>query len=87
MAPSNSGSRARFVICNLYIQPCRLSPTVVAYRLQPIVGLRSVIDPTTQSLVPNRESQDTVTLGVTAWFRRRRPMLDLLAMIRFFDRL
>jgi hypothetical protein len=25
-------------------------------------------DPTTQSFVPNRKSQDTVTLGVTAWF-------------------
>lgn len=25
-------------------------------------------DPTTQAFVPNRKSQDTVTLGVTAWF-------------------
>jgi len=25
-------------------------------------------DPTTQSFIPNRTSQDTVTLGVTAWF-------------------
>jgi|ERR1041384_2925470 hypothetical protein len=27
-----------------------------------------MVDPATQSFVPNRESQDTVTLGVTAWF-------------------
>jgi hypothetical protein len=25
-------------------------------------------DPTTRSFVPNRDTQDTVTLGVSAWF-------------------
>lgn len=42
-----------------------LTTLPAAVSAQPVEHLT---DPVAQALVPNRDAQDTVTLGVTAWF-------------------